>query len=83
MRVNIHYKITFIFTIIVAVILFSIYLYLNSNLQKNTYQRIKENLRKETFFAKSYLEEDVAKSAQSYKLDIIADRFGKALELRL
>lgn len=83
MRVNIHYKITFIFTIIVAVILFSIYLYLNSNLQKNTYQRIKENLRKETSFAKSYLEEDVAKSAQSYKLDIIADRFGKALELRL
>ena len=83
MKISIHYKITFIFGIIIAVILFGIFFYLNKNLQADTYQRIKTNLIKQTDLAKSYLEEDFTQDVQSYKLDTIADRIGKILNLRV
>ncbi len=83
LRINIHYKITLIFTVIVAIILFGIYLYLNKNPQEDTYQRIRDNLTKQTHLSKSYLEEDSAKKVQGYELDKIADRIGKDLDLRV
>ncbi len=83
MKIPTYYKITFIFGIIIAVILFGIFFYLNRNLQVDTYQRIKTNLIKQTDLAKSYLEEDFTQDIQSYKLDAIADRIGKALDLRV
>ncbi len=83
LRINIHYKITLIFTVIVAIILFGIYLYLNKNPQEDTYQRIRDNLTKQTYLSKSYLEEDSAKKVQGYELDKIADRIGKDLDLRV
>jgi len=83
LRINIHYKITLIFTVIVAIILFGIFLYLNKKLQEDTYRRIRDNLTKQTYLSKAYLEEDSAKKVQGYELDKIADRIGKDLDLRV
>ncbi len=82
LRINIHYKITLIFTVIVAIILFGIYLYLNKNLREDTYQRIRINLTKQTYLSKTYLEEDSDKKIQGYELDKIADKIGGDLDLR-
>ncbi|MFH1904871.1 MAG: ATP-binding protein [bacterium] len=83
MRINIHYKITLVFVMIIAVVLLGIYLYLNKSLREYSYQRIETNLIKQTSFAKSYIEEDFAKKIQSYELDKIADKIGKDLGLRV
>lgn len=83
LRINIHYKITFIFTVIIAIVLFSIFLYLDKNLREDTYQRIRANLKKQTYLSKTYLEEDFVKKIQSYELDKIADRIGRDLDLRV
>ena len=83
MRINIHYKITLVFGLIIAVVLLGIYLYLNKSLREHSYQRIKTNLIKQTSFAKSYLEEDFVKGIQSYELDKIANKIGKDLGLRV
>ena len=83
MRINIHCKITLIFTLILAIILFGIFLYLNKNLREDTYQRIRANLTKQTHLSKTYIEENSVKKGQSYELDKIADRIGKDLGLRV
>ena len=83
MRINIHYKITLVFGLIIAVVLLGIYLYLNNILREHSYQRIETNLIKQTSFAKSYLEEDFAMGIKSYELDKIANRIGEDLGLRV
>lgn len=83
MRINIHYKITLIFGIIVAVVLCGIFIYLNNSLKDHTYQRIKANLLKETSLVKSFLEKDFGQSVKSRELDKIADDIGKNLEVRV
>ncbi len=83
MRINIHYKITFVFVLIIAVMLFGIYLYLNKSLREHSFQRIETNLIKQTSFAKAYIEEDFASGIQSYELDKIANKIGKNLGLRV
>ena len=83
MRINIHYKITLIFTVIIAIVLFGVFIYLNKNLREDTYQRIRTNLIKQTYLCKTYLEESSAKKIQGYKLDRIADKIGKDLNLRV
>ncbi len=82
MRINIHYKITFIFGIITALIFSGIYIYLNKSLRKHTYLRVEENLLKQVALVKSYLEEDFAGDYPSYELDRIADKIGADLEAR-
>ena len=83
LRINIHYKITLIFGIIIAASLSGIYIYLNNNLQEHTYRRIKTNLLKEISLAKSFIEQYYTKDVQSRDLDKIADKIGKALDLRV
>jgi len=82
-RINIHYKITLIFGVIIAVILSGIYIYLNKNLQEYTYQRLKTNLLKEVSLSKSFLEQYYTKDIKSRQLDKIADEIGKDLGLRV
>ncbi|MBU2044997.1 MAG: cell wall metabolism sensor histidine kinase WalK [Candidatus Omnitrophica bacterium] len=82
MRISIHYKITFIFVIITAVILSGVYFYLNSNLKKFTYQRIKTNLAKQIALSRTYLELESSKNITTYDLDVAADDIGKDLGLR-
>lgn len=83
MRINIHYKITAIFVIITACILFGIYLYLNNGLKEYTFQRIKTSLLKETRLTKSFLEANFTEASQSQELDAIADKIGTDLDKRV
>ena len=83
MRINIHYKITLIFGVILAFILSGIYLYLDKSLREHTYQRIRTDLKKQISLVESYLEEDPIQNIKSYELDKIADKIGKNLELRV
>lgn len=83
MRVNIHYKITAIFGIITACILFGIYLYLNISLKEHTFQRIRTNLLKELHLTKSFLDGSFFEPLQSQELDVIADKIGNGLDKRV
>ena len=83
MKIAIHYKITFIFVIIIAIILSAIYLYLNKSLRQHTFQRIKTNLINQVTLSKTYLEEDFVQRIQSYELDVMADKIGDDLNLRV
>ena len=74
MRVKIHYKITFIFGLITALILSGIYLYLNSTLKNYTYQRIRTTLTKESAMARSFLEGFCTKESEPQSLDPVAER---------
>ena len=83
MRINIHYKITLIFGLIIAVRFPGIYLYLNKSLRQYTYYRIEKNLARDTSLVKSYLEENSDKTYFSYRLDKLADKIGRDLGLRV
>lgn len=83
LKINIHYKITLIFTVIIAIILFGVFLYLNKGLRQDTYQRIETNLIKQTKLSKTYLEESSAKRIHGYKLDKVADKISSDLGLRV
>jgi len=82
LRINIHNRITLVFIIISAVILFSVFIYLSNNLQVYTYNRIKANLTKQIELCKSYIADTSTNNAISYDLDSVADKIGKALDLR-
>ena len=83
MKLPVHYKITFVLLIIIAVILSGIYLYLNKNLREYTFQRIKTNLINQLTLCKSYLEEESVQEIQSYEIDTVADKIGNNLKLRV
>ncbi len=79
MRLNSHHKVTFTFSIIVAVILTAIYFYLDSTLKTYTYKRIKTVLEQEISLAKVYLDKFPANA----DFDLIADDLGKRLSSRV
>ena len=77
MKINLHYKITLLFALIVALILLGIFLYLNSTLKHNAYNNIKENLYKELALSKDFLEgacfSDLSVKNMKQAADLIAD----------
>lgn len=83
MRIKIQHKITFVFIIISAVILFSLFIYLSNNLKENTYKRIKTNVIKQLELAKSYIEDIPISNISSYEVDSIVDKIGHDLGLRV
>ncbi len=83
MKIPIHYKITLVFGIIIAVILFGIYFYLNNSLREHTYQRIKTNLLRQVCLTRSFLEQGFIEDIQPQEFDAIADKIGKNLSLRV
>ncbi|MFH1305924.1 MAG: histidine kinase dimerization/phospho-acceptor domain-containing protein, partial [Candidatus Omnitrophota bacterium] len=83
MRINIHHKITLIFGIIIAVILFGVYFYLNVSLQEDTRQRIRDNVLKQISLTKTFLEDETIQKIKGYDLDEIADDIGRDLDLRI
>jgi len=83
LRINIHYKITLIFGILIALVLSGIYLYLDKTLREHTYQRIRTDIKKQISLVESYLEEESVQNIRSYELDKIADKIGGKLELRV
>ncbi len=83
MRIKIQHKITFVFIIISAVILFSLFIYLSNDLKAYTYKRIKTNVIKQLELSKSYIENVPIKNMSSYEVDAIADKIGHDLDLRV
>ena len=83
MKASIHYKITLVFGIIIAVILAGIYFYLNDSLREHTYQRIKTNLLRQASLTKSFFEEGFVGDIQCQEFDAIADKIGKDLNVRV
>ncbi len=83
MRISIQHKITLIFVIISAFILCSVFFYLTKNLTDFTYNRIKTNVAKQISLCKSYLVDTVFDDINSYDLDVIADKIGHDLDLRV
>ena len=82
-KLSIHYKVTIIFGIISAVTLIGIYFYLNNSLTEHTYQRIRTNLLKQTFLARSILDGSLNHLPEPGEMDHIADRLGKDLDIRV
>ncbi|MEA3328820.1 MAG: HAMP domain-containing protein, partial [Candidatus Omnitrophota bacterium] len=83
MKASVHYKITLVFGIIIAVVLTGVYFYLNNSLQEHTYQRIKTNLLKQVSLTKFLLEENLAGDIRHQEFDAVADRIGKDLNVRV
>ena len=83
MRISIQHKITLIFVIISAFILCSVFFYLTKNLTDFTYNRIKTNVAKQISLCKSYLVDTAFDDINSYDLDVIADKIGHDLDLRV
>jgi two-component system, OmpR family, phosphate regulon sensor histidine kinase PhoR len=81
LRVNIHYKITLIFTIITAGILLGIYFYLNTNLRNYIYGQIRKNLEREMSLTKNFVE--VSSQNGFRDADKLANGIGKDLNLRV
>jgi len=83
MKTSVHYKITLVFGIVIAVILAGIYSYLNNSLREHTYQRIRTNLSRQASLTKSFLGEDLAGDIQRQEFNTLADRIGKDLNVRV
>lgn len=78
-----HYKITLLFTGIVAVILVGIFLYLNSSLKQNTYNNIQQNLYKELAISKDLLEKAYISDLSIGNIKKASDLIAAALETRV
>ena len=83
MRINIHYKITVTFCLILAVILFGVFAYLDATLKDYIFSRIETALTKEVLLAKLFLEKDFPGYLRLKEIDDIADKAGENLETRV
>ncbi len=83
MKLNIHHKITIIFCLVTACILFGVFAYLDSTLKDYTYQRIKTALTKETLLVKLFLEKDFPGYQRLKEIDSVADEAGESIGSRV
>lgn len=83
MRLNIQYKITLVFVVLLAVVLAATYFYLDNTLRNNAYQEIEKNILKESDLVKTFLEEEGKKGLSKNQLDFFADKTSEALDLRV
>lgn len=83
MKINLHYKITFLFALIIALILLGIFLYLHSTLKHNTYNNIKDNLYKELALSKDFLKETHFSDLSIENMKQAADLIAKDLKTRV
>ena len=60
MRIKIHYKITFVFTLIMALVMAGVFVFLNNALRTYTYQLIRRDLLQKTSLARVYVQEALA-----------------------
>ena len=78
-----RFRIAVTFTLISAIALGWVYLYLNYNLKSHAHQKARENLLKDTAFAKSFMTDYASRGSLSYGVDEVADNVGKDLGLRV
>ncbi len=83
MKINLQYKITFLFTLITALTLSVGYVYLNKNLREYTGLNIKTELVKKTTLVKYSLEKMKTPQITLDQVDSIADQLGEDLQLRV
>lgn len=79
MRFDSHHKVTFVLSCVVAIILTSLYFYLDHTFKAHTYQRIKTVLAQEISLVKVYLDQ----LSSNTDFDLVADDIGKKLASRI
>jgi len=83
MRVNTHYKITFVFSFVTALTLVACYLALKHNLRAYSDQSIRTSLKSMTLLSKYRLDEISNDQKRWQQFDEISDQMGKDLKLRV
>ncbi|MFH1878219.1 MAG: ATP-binding protein [Candidatus Omnitrophota bacterium] len=79
MKINIQSKIIIIFCVILSVVLFGVFSYLESAFRGYAYERIRDSIIKETLLTKMFLEEIFPAYNDSAKMDKTAESAGKIL----
>ncbi|MFA5255245.1 MAG: HAMP domain-containing protein, partial [Candidatus Omnitrophota bacterium] len=82
MRIRIYWKLTFIFCLLIVLILSSAYFYLNTHLKAYVETRIQGNLKKDLILNKNLLDNDLILKMNSADADDLADRIGRSLGVR-
>lgn len=82
MRFKTYHKITILFGLLVAIVLFGLYFYLDQVLRKYTYNRIDTNLVQELSLARSFVEKSLESKLSPEGYDSVADQIGKNLNVR-
>ncbi len=83
MRFKSHHRITFFFTLIIAVILTGVYSYLKHRLTERSFERINQELASKTVLVRRLLEETRRDIGRMNQADALADRIGEELGLRV
>lgn len=83
MKINLHYKITLLFSLIIALILLGVFLHLHSSLTKNAYNSLKGNLYKELSLAKELLEKAYLPELSEENMKKAADLIAADLNTRV
>jgi len=83
LRLNIQYKITIIFCLMLAVIFTGVFFYLDGVFKRNTFNRIRTALVKEALLVKMFLEKDFPGYPRLQEVDSMVDEAGYALDSRV
>ncbi len=82
MRIKLHWKLTALFCLMVAVLLGVTYFYLDSHLKDYMGRRIRQDVVKDLYLGKELLDAEIGGNALPADTDRLADKIGKALGLR-
>jgi two-component system phosphate regulon sensor histidine kinase PhoR len=83
LKINLHYKITILFALIIALILGGIFLHLHSSLKENAYNNIKEELYKELALSRNFLEQAYTQDLSTSNMKQAADLISGLLDTRV
>jgi len=83
MRIKLHFKLTFIFCLAAVVGLLTGYFFLSSHLKNYLENNIQSNLKNQTMLVKDFLETHWEGKSGFHDADLLADRFGKELSVRI
>lgn len=83
MRINTQYKITLIFAVIIAAVLFGVYPYLKHDLHEQTYSRIREGLLRDISLAASFADVSIRSDDSRERIGKLAAEVGRDLKLRV
>lgn len=83
MRIKLHWKLTFIFCLLIITILMFVYAYLNSHLKDYLQQRIEYTLSNELSLSKNIIEDSLERPTAAHELQDIAKSIERSLDLRV
>jgi two-component system phosphate regulon sensor histidine kinase PhoR len=82
MKINVRWKLTLIFSLLISFVLAALYFYFNSHLTSYLDLRIQENLKSELMLTKEFLDNELIDKLSFPESDKIADRIGRRLNVR-